>query len=699
MSTNRTSFLNLSINGPFAVEQQNSSTNAFALAWEIDLNFEVIDSAIESLTSALAGGSIAINGALVNAPNFQNSSTVTFSVSGHNITATATLATVATTGAYSDLSGKPVLPANTNAVSHQFVTAYNSATGAFTQAQPAATDVSGLATVATSGSYTDLSSKPTLPVTDSGSAHQFLTSYDASTGLFAKGQPAYTDISGSIAIGQTPLTTLGDTLYVDSTPALHRLAGNITTTKMYLSQTGNGAISAAPAWAQINYADITGTVPTPPSGSVLWSALGNAGADLSLSNEGFNTTFNQTSAVNWTWANTTVGTVGSTNASPLLNLAANYWATGAVAGVDSWSLGIAALTAGLNSPSTLTFTHSGSTGVAAVRVPLLDIGGTDAGISRRGAASLAVGNGTAGDASGTLSCVEVTTGSAQLLLQQTGDTFGTTQLALRNSVGSAGAIFINSGLDLVDLGFLTSTSKQFNLRYEHRNIAVLSANSAGEMQIIDTTGGSKFVAEIGTGVASFAASVLAIGSPYVSSLPVPDAGISRLGAASLAIGNGTAGDFSGSLKFTTLTLAGLIGTYNGVATVKQGVAPILAAPARLVSQTAAQSAVSLVASALAGMYRISYCSAITTASDISSVLGGTTGFAVTYTDPQDSVAKTSNPTTPTKSAANTTGTTVSGNLYVYAKAATAITFNFGYTDSHTSQPMVYNLACYAEYLG
>src|SRR5208282_1889007 len=85
-----------------------------------------------------------------------------------------------------------------------------------------------------------------------------------------------------------------------------------------------------------------------------------------------------------------------------------------------------------------------------------------------------------------------------------------------------------------------------------------------------------------------------------------DAGISRLGAASLAIGNGIAGDFTGSLKLTTLTLQGLIGTYNGVATVNQGVAPILAAPARLTSKTAAQSAVSLVASALAGMYRVSY---------------------------------------------------------------------------------------------
>ncbi len=37
----------------------------------------------------------------------------------------------------------PIIPANTSAVTHQFLTAYNSTTGAFSAAQPAFTDVSG----------------------------------------------------------------------------------------------------------------------------------------------------------------------------------------------------------------------------------------------------------------------------------------------------------------------------------------------------------------------------------------------------------------------------------------------------------------------------------------------------------------------------------------------------------------------------
>lgn len=56
-----------------------------------------------------------------------------------------------------------------------------------------------------------------------------------------------------------PMTTLGDFIYENSAPAAVRLAGNTTTTKMYLSQTGTGAISAVPSWAQIAFGDLSGT--------------------------------------------------------------------------------------------------------------------------------------------------------------------------------------------------------------------------------------------------------------------------------------------------------------------------------------------------------------------------------------------------------------------------------------------------------
>lgn len=51
--------------------------------------------------------------------------------------------------------------------------------------------------------------------------------------------------------------TLGDTLYSSASDVLSKLSGNITTTKKYLSQTGNGAVSAAPSWAQPACGDLS----------------------------------------------------------------------------------------------------------------------------------------------------------------------------------------------------------------------------------------------------------------------------------------------------------------------------------------------------------------------------------------------------------------------------------------------------------
>lgn len=51
---------------------------------------------------------------------------------------------------------------------------------------------------------------------------------------------------------------LGDLLYSDATDNLAKLAGNTTTTRTFLSQTGNGSVSAAPAWRQVVVADVSG---------------------------------------------------------------------------------------------------------------------------------------------------------------------------------------------------------------------------------------------------------------------------------------------------------------------------------------------------------------------------------------------------------------------------------------------------------
>jgi len=53
-----------------------------------------------------------------------------------------------------------------------------------------------------------------------------------------------------------PMTTLGDIIYENATPAATRLAGNTTSTKKFLTQTGTGSVSAAPGWSTIAAADM-----------------------------------------------------------------------------------------------------------------------------------------------------------------------------------------------------------------------------------------------------------------------------------------------------------------------------------------------------------------------------------------------------------------------------------------------------------
>lgn len=53
-----------------------------------------------------------------------------------------------------------------------------------------------------------------------------------------------------------PMTTLGDIIFENTGGTAARLAGNTTTTKQFLSQTGTGTVSAAPAWSTVSKSDV-----------------------------------------------------------------------------------------------------------------------------------------------------------------------------------------------------------------------------------------------------------------------------------------------------------------------------------------------------------------------------------------------------------------------------------------------------------
>jgi hypothetical protein len=80
------------------------------------------------------------------------------------------------------------------------------------------------------------------------------------TGVAASGnancsQPAFNNLSGSLALTQTPLTTPGDLLYANSTPALARLP--IGSANQFL-----GISSGSPAWVQPSFSNLSGSVST-----------------------------------------------------------------------------------------------------------------------------------------------------------------------------------------------------------------------------------------------------------------------------------------------------------------------------------------------------------------------------------------------------------------------------------------------------
>jgi len=104
------------------------------------------------------------------------------------------------------------------------------------------------------------------------------------------------DQSGSVS-GALPATnggtglstyTLGDTVYSSAANTLAKLAGNTTTTKKFLVQTGTGSVSAAPEWGTVSGSDVSGNI----SGSA--GSVANA---LTLGTYLTGTSFNGSSAV------------------------------------------------------------------------------------------------------------------------------------------------------------------------------------------------------------------------------------------------------------------------------------------------------------------------------------------------------------------------------------------------------------------
>lgn len=86
---------------------------------------------------------------------------------------------------------------------------------------------------------------------------------------------------------QQPMTLLGDLIYMNATPVPARLAGNTTSAKQFLSQTGTGSASAAPAWGALVAGDIPSLAASIITSGQLAVAQGGTGVATASANTVF----------------------------------------------------------------------------------------------------------------------------------------------------------------------------------------------------------------------------------------------------------------------------------------------------------------------------------------------------------------------------------------------------------------------------
>lgn len=119
------------------------------------------------------------------------------------------------------------------------------------------------------GTVNALSSwQQTATITTVGTDSLVFTNFTANPSLYLLKANNLSDVANANTSFNniSPMTTLGDITYEDSTPKATRLAGNTTATKKFLTQTGNGSISAVPGWNTIASGDLP-TVPETKGGT------------------------------------------------------------------------------------------------------------------------------------------------------------------------------------------------------------------------------------------------------------------------------------------------------------------------------------------------------------------------------------------------------------------------------------------------
>jgi hypothetical protein len=229
---------------------------------------------------------------------------------------------------------------------------------------------------------------------------------------------------------------------------------------------------------------------------------------------------NPTTTGSETLDNPTAATSTVSQSSPLSKMSGRYW-TGSASGTDFWTFQVV-LANGTNGASTLALAHSGSSGLAALQLPsaaVLEFS-TDTGLSRLAASTLAIGNGAAGDVSGVLRC---------------------------QTIGGTGANVVAS---IFASGFYAYGASAFAAFWDGGVYSIKIQSGAGS----------------GAGVVALGSAAEVAFSSTTTGGGANDTGISRTAAGTIAIGNGTVGNKSGTVTLTNLILNPASGAPTSAAT-------------------------------------------------------------------------------------------------------------------------------------
>lgn len=156
-----------------------------------------------------------------------------------------------------------------------------------------------------------------------------------------------------------------------------------------------------------------------------------------------------------------------------------------------------------------------------------------------------------------------------------------------------------------------------------------------------------------------------------------------------AVASGTNRKFINATGTAASSFGGLFDKYNNIALVSNGIPSELATVDLASTTAAAVSATTLYTPTASGMYRISIVLQVTRAATTSSILGGTTGVTIAFTEPDGSIAQSIKPLLTDQAGAvvvpatgnvgNANTTQSQGSAVIYAKTGVAITYAIGYT--------------------